>query len=127
MDDACYCDDGDPPIFYRKSEVLSAREPHTCYECHRAILPGESYEKVHAMWERDRPETIHTCAWCIDLRDWMMAHVPCFCFMHGGLMTLVREELENNWEARDALAPEVEAMLAELHARPPLSEFAQSK
>lgn len=120
----CYCDDGDRPIFYRKRDVQRARAVHTCLECNRAILPGESYEQVHAMWDRhEGPRTVHTCAWCMYLREWIEAHVPCFCFMHGGLHELVGEELDNNYEARDALKPEIEAMLTEIRERPRASEL----
>lgn len=123
MADACYCDDGDPPIFYRKTEVAQAREPHPCYECGAAILPGESYERVHALWDRhDGPQTVHTCAWCIDLREYMVAHVPCFCVLHGGLFEYVTNEMDWNPEARDALKPEVDAMVNEIRARPSLRD-----
>lgn len=127
MDDACYCD-FDPPIFYHKTDVTAAREAHACNDCGRAILPGESYERVRALWERgDSPQTLHTCAWCVDLRDWITAHVPCFCYMHGGLMTMVQEELDNNYEARDTLKPEIDAMLAEIRARPTLRQFEEGR
>lgn len=119
----CYCDDGDPPIFYRKADVARARDLYTCCECGRAILPGESYERVHAMWDRyEGPRTIHTCAWCVHLREWMVAHVPCFCLLHEGLLPMVQDELTANLEA-DVLRPEVEAMLAEIHARPTRKQY----
>ena len=120
MDDSCYCD-YDAPIFYHKTDVERAREPHECEECSRTILPGESYERVRALWDRgEGPRTVYTCAWCVALREWMVAHVPCFCVLHGGLFVMVGEEMDNNYEARDVLKPELDAMIAEIRARPRL-------
>jgi hypothetical protein len=110
MSEACYCD-GAPPIFYHATNVERAREPHKCYDCGGPILPGESYEKVRAMWDRGCPQTIHTCAWCVDLRAWMTAHVPCFCYLHGGLFEMIGEELDNlPHDDAEAIRPEIEAM-----------------
>lgn len=94
----CFCDTGDydAPVFYRRADVLMARDIHKCYECGHAILPGESYESVHALWDRyEGPQTIHTCAWCMDLREWITASVPCFCFLHGYLLEGTEETVDN--------------------------------
>lgn len=91
----CYCDDGDPPIFYHKSDVERARAPHECYECHRAILPGESCEHIYALWDRrDGPQNVYTCAWCLELKEWITATVPCFCFLHGGLLDMLPDTID---------------------------------
>lgn len=118
--DECYCD-YDPPIYYHKTNVAMARDIHECGECGSAILPGESYERVRALWDRyEGPKTFNTCAWCRHMREWIEAHIPCFCFAHGGLFALVREELDNNSDA-DVLRPELEAMFAEVRERPKFS------
>lgn len=79
---ACYCD-GDPPsvisIVSRK-----ARKPHSCCECGRTIHAGENYEHVWGIWE-SKPDTFNTCHLCTDLRELVVAHVPCFCWDYGDM------------------------------------------
>lgn len=55
---------------------------HRCTECDSTIHPGERYERVFGVWERD-PGVVRTCPRCLDLRDFVAAHVPCFCWSHG--------------------------------------------
>lgn len=78
----CYCD-YERPEFYH-SETRRARKQHRCTECGRAIQPGEKYEHVRAKWEGDI-RTHNTCAHCLALREWVQAHVPCFCWAHGNI------------------------------------------
>jgi hypothetical protein len=78
----CYCD-YDPPIFARAAKPV-ARAAHKCDECHRAIAAGEQYERVVGLWDRrDGVTTFKTCPRCLALRDFVKAHVPCFCWAHG--------------------------------------------
>lgn len=80
---ACYCD-FEPNQVYR-SESRIARVAHRCDECQRTILPREQYEAVDALsdgsWWRCK-----TCSDCLALRDWVKAHVPCFCMEHHNLI-----------------------------------------
>lgn len=86
MNEACFCD-YDSPILYVKQEVKAARVSHRCYECSKTIKPGEGYERVRAIWERgDAPQTVATCQRCLALREWVKAHVPCFCWAHGNII-----------------------------------------
>lgn len=116
----CYCDDGDgPAAVYQPSDVRSARKVYACTECNRAILPGESYERVYGIWPNiDGPEVLRTCAYCAALRDWVEAHVPCLCKMHGYLIEGCKEAVEEHEREAPELRAEFDAMLAELMARP---------
>lgn len=81
MDDYCVCD-YDPPTLYSATQVKAARKDHKCDECSRTIKPGESYDLVWGIWD-GRSDTFKTCSHCIALRDWVKAHIPCFCWAHG--------------------------------------------
>ncbi len=82
IDMSCYCD-YEPASAYVKT-THKAKKQHKCYECHRAINQGEVYEKVWGIWEGDAV-TVKTCQRCLDLRDYITAHVPCFCIGHGNV------------------------------------------
>jgi len=82
VSDACFCD-FDPAEFYFVTTPV-ARKAYRCYECNGHIKPGEKYERVFASWDGDK-QTVRTCSRCLDLREYVKAHVPCFCLMHGSL------------------------------------------
>lgn len=85
MSDSCYCDYGDVSTqLYRKAEHV-ARKEHRCYECGSTIRPGERYEHVFAIWDHDAT-TCKTCARCLDVREYVAAHAPCFCWLHGSML-----------------------------------------
>lgn len=79
----CVCDYEQPSI-YNRTEVKAARKEHKCEECRRTIRPGESYELVFGMWEGEA-RMYKTCGHCLALREWVKAHVPCFCWAHGNI------------------------------------------
>lgn len=89
----CYCDDGEQPTIYERSMVKRAKKAHDCYECHRQILPGESYERVRALYD-GRWTVSPTCARCLDVREYVQAHAPCFCWMHGSVLEEARATVE---------------------------------
>lgn len=118
MADYCGCDDGDSPSVFEERDVRSAREPHECDDCHRAILPGESYRHIWGVWPTvDGAATYRTCARCMALEEFMLAHVPCFCRTLGWLHQSVRDELDDNEEAR-VLEPEIAALMEDIRAHP---------
>lgn len=80
---SCYCDDEAPPIFYRMKTHV-AKVEHRCDECHGTISKGQSYERVSGMWA-DQFDEFKTCQNCINLRDFVKAHVPCMCWSHGSM------------------------------------------
>ena len=82
MSATCYCD-YDQPTWYR-SKTVTARKVHRCIECSHKIQPGERYDSAVGMWE-GRIKTWPTCDRCVDLREFVRAHVPCFCWAHGNL------------------------------------------
>lgn len=83
MDCAC---DYDAPIFYTSARP-AARKSYRCHECGHAIMRGERYERVHAMWDRAYgPQTLCTCMRCVALRDYAKDNLPCFCEGHGNMI-----------------------------------------
>ena len=93
MSDACYCDYGDAECqLYRKNEH-KARKAHRCYECGGPIRPGERYEHVFAIWDGD-PSNCKTCCRCLDLRQYITAHAPCFCWLHGSMLDDAQSVIE---------------------------------
>lgn len=117
MSDYCGCE-GEMPSVYEAKDVMAARKIHECSECDRVILPGESYHHVFGIWPTvDGPATFRICAWCMDLKLFMEAHIPCVCLLHGYLLGGAQDEIDNNPEA-EVLRPEYQAMLAEIRARP---------
>ena len=81
--DACYCDN-EPAEFYHQ-ETRKAKKEHKCSECGRAIAAGERYQHVRGKWDGDVC-TFRTCPRCLALKDWVAAHVPCFCWAHGNII-----------------------------------------
>lgn len=81
--------------------MVKARKDHKCTECRKPIKAGEKYEYVFGVW--DEVETFKTCCRCVAVREYVEAHVPCFCWAYGAMLS----------EARDAIyyaAPEVPGM-----------------
>ena len=76
----CYCD-YDPPTVYSVRQHV-ARKEHRCSECGRVIRPGERYDCAFGIWG-GRGDTFKTCQHCRALYDWVKAHVPCLCGLHG--------------------------------------------
>ena len=90
--DGCYCDYGESPAVYAVKRH-KARAGHACYECHGLIVPGETYERVAALYD-GKWLTIKTCRRCLDVRDYVTAHAPCFCWLHGSMLDDARNTLE---------------------------------
>jgi len=92
----CYCDC--EQAAFSQVKMRNARKPHLCDECGRVIELGERYEHTRSildgLWCTDR-----TCRECLELRDYVKAHVPCFCWGHGNMIQDARNAL-------DALADE---------------------
>lgn len=104
MSDDCFCD-YDPPSFYFQRE-RKARKVHTCDECARNIVPGETYEIVTARWPNysDRVDTMKTCSHCVEMRTFVENSVPCFCWMHHSLHDDIRATVEDAYDrARDEI------------------------
>jgi hypothetical protein len=72
------------PTFFSQSESI-ARKQHVCNECHCAISAGSKYERTAGKWD-GRFEQYKTCTKCVELRNYMKAHIPCFCWSLGGLL-----------------------------------------
>jgi hypothetical protein len=119
MNDACYCDDLERPSVFEETDVRSARIPHACDECHRAILPGESYRHIWGVWPTiDGAATYRTCARCMALEEWAKAHIPCLCISLGNANEAIAYELDEGGTEMDVLRSEFEALMAEIQAQP---------
>lgn len=91
MSDYCYCDPDDRPDTLTET-VHKARIRHVCSECRGWIEPGEVYEKSWGVWDGE-PNVFKTCPDCLALKDWTLAHIPCFCWTYGGLRGEAREAI----------------------------------
>lgn len=78
----CYCDYEMPSVYAVMQPT--ARKSHRCSECHGEIAPGERYERVFGVWDGHH-DVFRTCPRCLALREWVKAHVPCFCWAHGNI------------------------------------------
>jgi len=78
----CYCDADTPDVYTQKT--VKARKPHKCHECRRAIETGEKYERTFYTYDRT-PYVHKTCEMCVDLREFVQASIPCFCWFHETL------------------------------------------
>ena len=100
MSDACFCD-YDNPDFYDTQSIKAAKIAQCCDECHRTISVGESYERTFVKWEGE-VNVYKTCARCLAVKEWVAAHVPCFCWAHGNILNDARETVSEYWhEAPD--------------------------
>lgn len=97
MSDACYCDYGDPPQVYSATRH-KARKPYRCYECAQQIAPGEIYERAAALYDGSW-DIARTCCLCLDARDYITAHAPCFCWLHGSMLDDARAVIDEHGHA----------------------------
>lgn len=119
MADYCSCDDFERPSVYEETDVRSARMEHRCSECHRAILPGESYRHIWGVWPTiDGAATYRICARCMVLDEWIRAHIPCYCPVLGGMHEAVAQEIDYGLPDTAVLQPEFEALMADIRAQP---------
>lgn len=93
----CFCD-YEPAIIYNRA-TRKARKPHRCDECGGNIAVGQYHEVVDAMWDRSIGfETARTCSLCLDLRKFVTASVPCFCWAHGNMLEDARDTVQDAYE-----------------------------
>lgn len=79
LDFCCSCDSYSYPY---RSAMRTAKKQHKCYECSLPILPGERYQYATGKCDGSWFES-HACPRCLDLIEFVTAHVPCFCYEHG--------------------------------------------
>lgn len=91
----CFCD-GEPPEFYRAAMVHKPRAQHKCDECRGVIPIGEPHERVAAKLD-GHFMTYRTCSRCLAIREYVTAHVPCFCWAHGSLLEDARNTVDAYW------------------------------
>lgn len=94
----CFCD-YEAPTFYNK-KTPKANRLHCCEECGGAIKAGEQYEYVAGHWDGSFG-AFKTCQRCLNLREYVKAHVPCFCWAHGNMI----EDAINTAEGWNREAP----------------------
>lgn len=85
MKEACYCDGESPRVYHRKTRT--AAKDWRCEECGARIFRGDRYEEVRALYYGDdRWSIFRTCGACVDVRQFVIDSVPCFCWYHGHLL-----------------------------------------
>ncbi len=84
----CYCD-FDGPEFCSVS-IVKAKKSHRCIECGTEIKPADKYEKTVGKWDGDF-DTYKTCCHCLAVKQYVLAHVPCFCWVYGDMLSEARE------------------------------------
>jgi hypothetical protein len=100
MSEACYCDYDAPEAW--SSRISTARKPHVCEECSCIIQPGEKYEYVWGKWE-GIVSIFKTCTRCLEIRSFVKASVPCFCWAHGNLHEDARDTAQHYMHEADGL------------------------
>ncbi len=68
MDCSCTitCETDSGPEFSAESSPV-ARKVHICCECHRKIMPRETYSRVSGLWD-GKFEAYKTCLDCLSIR-----------------------------------------------------------
>lgn len=66
----CRIDDADGQVEVLQAGYRKARKLHTCIECRRGVLPGESYHYEFGVLDGDRV-TYKTCSHCMVAREWL--------------------------------------------------------
>lgn len=79
----CYCDYETPTVY--SIATPTAKRSHKCIECGNAISIGERYERITSLFDGEW-DTYKTCCRCIAVREYVKAHVPCFCWYHYNLL-----------------------------------------
>jgi uncharacterized CHY-type Zn-finger protein len=90
----CYCDYGDAPDVYA-AERRKARKQYRCYECHKLIRPGEVYERAAMLYDGSWGVS-RTCCRCLSVREYVEAHAPCFCWLHGSMLDDAKAVIEEH-------------------------------
>lgn len=90
---SCYCD-YEPAEMYVANLAKKAYKTHQCSECFRRINEGESYEKVVGKWDGNIG-SFKTCVNCLAVRDFITAHIPCFCWSHAGVLEDAKEAIND--------------------------------
>lgn len=92
---ACYCD-YDPPDFH-SSRIVRARKAYRCYECGKPIAIGERHEYAFGIVDGYSYQP-RTCTHCLDIRQFVVNNIPCFCWAHGTLISDAREIISRAYE-----------------------------
>lgn len=76
-----------------------ANKDHTCSDCHRTILKGETY--TNGVWlDQENGYIVRTkmCAQCVAAGDWLQ--VVCGGHFWPGVVEELREHWDEEWELR---------------------------
>ena len=57
--------------------------------------PGEQYERAAALYDGSW-DVMRTCCRCLDARDYITAHAPCFCWLHGSMLDDARAVIDEH-------------------------------
>lgn len=93
----CYCDFDERPDVYAAT-TRKARTPHRCDECLSLIARGERYERASSLYEGSW-SVMRTCCRCLDVREYVQAHAPCFCWLHGSMLDDAKSVVDEHGHA----------------------------
>lgn len=95
MSIACYCDYDAPEVY--SSRLVCARKNYRCYECGKPIAIGERHEYAFGIVDGYSYQP-RTCTHCLDIRQFVVNNIPCFCWAHGTLISDAREIISRAYE-----------------------------
>lgn len=85
MSAECFCDFGDEAPDVQHRERSRASKTYRCYECCCSIGRGEVYERTASLYDGSW-DVYRVCCRCLDARDYITAHAPCFCWLFGSML-----------------------------------------
>lgn len=80
----CSCD-GEPAEIYNAARH-KAKKAYCCDECGGPIAAGETYERASMLYDGCWSDFM-TCADCLSIRDYVLINIPCFCWLHGDMLS----------------------------------------
>lgn len=112
--DACYCDY--EPAEWSRISTPKARKQYRCYECGAFIAPSDRHEYVAGKWEGE-VSSYRTCSDCVSLRQYIQAHIPCFCWAYGNLFSDALDALREYVHEVPGMAMESGRLIVALQRR----------
>jgi hypothetical protein len=105
-------DEGELASYYTASRP-TAQKQHTCTECRRTIQPGETYERVVAVWV-GHLHVVNTCEDCKSIIDEMFCEGLCHGFMLEDLREHISEVEVVSEDCLLSLTPRARGMICDL-------------
>lgn len=101
------------PAAYSAISNPTARKEHVCLECRRVIQPGETYERVVAVWD-DQLQVVNTCLDCRSIIKEMFCEGVCYGAVWDDLHFHLEEVGTISEDCLLALTPRARGMVCDL-------------